>query len=70
VSVPAAVPRPIVERLNRDIGDYLRSPAAQAKFAPAGHEFIPGSPEEMTARIKAEIPVSAKLMRSVGIEPE
>lgn len=70
VSVPAGVPRPIIDKLNRQVNDYLRSPATQAKFAPAGHEFVPSTPEEMTERIRSEIPVSAKLMRSVGIEPE
>jgi tripartite-type tricarboxylate transporter receptor subunit TctC len=70
LSVPAGVPRPIVERLSRLVGDHLRAPATQAKFAVAGYEFIPGTPEEMTERIRSEIPLSAKLMRSVGIEPE
>ncbi len=70
LSVPAGVPRPIIDKLNRLVGDYLRSPATHTKFAAAGFEFIPGTPEEMTERIRSEIPLSAKLMRSVGMEPE
>jgi tripartite-type tricarboxylate transporter receptor subunit TctC len=70
LSAPAGVPRPIIDRLNREVVEYLRSPATQTKFAAAGFEFTPSTPEEMTERIRSEIPLSAKLMRSVGIEPE
>ncbi len=70
LSAPSAVPRPIIDKLNRQVGDYLRSPATQTKFAAAGFEFIPSTPEEMIERVRSEIPMAAKLMRSVGMEPE
>ena len=70
LSAPSAVPRPIIDKLNRQVGDYLRSPATQTKFAAAGFEFIPGTPEAMTETVRSEIPTAAKLMRSVGMEPE
>ena len=70
LSAPAGVPRPIVDKLNREVGIYLRSAATQSKFAAAGFEFIPGTPEEMTETIRSEIPTAAKVMRSVGMEPE
>jgi len=70
LSAPAGVPRPIIDKLNREVGNHLRSPATQKKFAASGYEFIPGTPEAMTERIKLEIPLSAKLMRSLGMDPE
>ncbi len=70
LSAPAGVPRPIIDKLNREVGEYLRAPATQARFAAAGFEFLPGTPEEMSERIRTEIPLSAKVMRSVGMEPE
>jgi tripartite-type tricarboxylate transporter receptor subunit TctC len=70
LSAPAALPRPILDKLNREVVAYLRSPATQKKFAAAGFEFMPGTPEEMNERIRAEIPLASKLMRSVGMEPE
>jgi len=30
---PAGVPRPIIEKINKDVTDYLRGADAQAKFA-------------------------------------
>ena len=70
LSAPANVPRPIIERLNREVGELLRSPAMQEKFASYFIEFLPSTPEAMTERIRAETPVWAKVMRSAGIEPE
>ena len=70
LSVPAGVPRPIVDRLNRETVALLRSPSLREKFANTGLEWLPGTPEEMSERIRAEYPVWVKVMRSAGIEPE
>ena len=70
LSVPAGVPRPIIERLNREIGDLLRSPSARDKFAASNIELLPSTPEEMEERVRSEIPLFRKLMRDAGIEPE
>ena len=68
--IEAGVPRPIIDRLNREVGDFLRLPSTHEKFAPSGYEFLPSTPEEMTERIKSELPMWTKVMRAVGIEPE
>ena len=70
LSVPAGVPRPIVDRLNREVGDLLRSPAAREKFAASNIELIASTPDEMDERVRTEIPLFRKLMRDAGIEPE
>ena len=70
LSVPAGVPRPVIYRLHRELGDMLRSPATREKFASSNIEITPSSPEEMTERIRSELPVWSKVMRSAGIEPE
>ena len=70
LSVPAGVPRPIIERLNREIVDLLRSPSAREKFAASNIELLPSTPEEMEERVRTEIPLFRKLMRDAGIEPE
>jgi tripartite-type tricarboxylate transporter receptor subunit TctC len=70
LSAPAGVPRPIIDRLNREVGDYLRLPATYDKFSSAGYEFMPSTPEEMTERVKSELPMWTKVMRAAGIEPE
>lgn len=70
LSVPAGVPRPIIDRLNRETVALLRMPATVEKFSGTGMEFLPGTPEEMSERIRAEFPLWSKVMRAAGIEPE
>jgi tripartite-type tricarboxylate transporter receptor subunit TctC len=70
LSVPAGTPRPIIDRLNRETGDWLRMPATQEKFAPNGFDLLPSTPEQMAERIRVEFPIWTKVMRSAGIEPE
>jgi tripartite-type tricarboxylate transporter receptor subunit TctC len=67
---PANLPRPIIERLNREVGDILRTPAMQEKFAAAGIEITPSSPEELAERIRADLPYWRNVMRDAGIQPE
>ena len=69
-AVPAGTPRPIIERLNAEIQAMLRSPLTEQRFASAGIELLPSTPEEMLARVSAEIPKYAKIMRQAGIEAE
>ena len=67
---PAATPRPIIERLNREVGEVLRTRGLKEKFAPAGIDIAPSTPEELGERIRADFPYYGKLMRDAGIQPE
>jgi tripartite-type tricarboxylate transporter receptor subunit TctC len=69
-SVPAGVPRPVIDKLNRELGVILRSPATLERLASQGLDALPSTPEEMSERIRVEYPVWAKVMRGAGIEPE
>jgi tripartite-type tricarboxylate transporter receptor subunit TctC len=68
--VPAATPRPIIERLNREVGEVLRTRELKDKFAPAGIDIAPSTPEELGERIRADLPYYGRLMREAGIQPE
>jgi tripartite-type tricarboxylate transporter receptor subunit TctC len=67
---PANVPRPIIERLNREVGETLRAPATREKFAAAGVEITPSTPEELGERIRSDLPYWTQVMRDAGIQPE
>jgi len=67
---PAGTPRPIIERLNREVGEVLRTRELKEKFAPAGIDFAPSTPEELGERIRADLPYYGKLMRDAGLQPE
>jgi tripartite-type tricarboxylate transporter receptor subunit TctC len=68
---PAGVPRPIIDKLNREVVSMLRLPATREKFAAlAALELTPSTPEEMAQRIRSDFPIWTKVMRDAGIEPE
>ena len=67
---PANTPREIVERLNREVGEILRTAQLKEKFAAAGIDITPSTPEELGSRIRADLPYYGKLMREAGIQPE
>jgi tripartite-type tricarboxylate transporter receptor subunit TctC len=67
---PAGVPRPIVERLNREVHDMLRARTTREKFADGGIEITPSTPEELGERIRSDQPVWTKILRDAGIQAE
>jgi len=67
---PARLPRPIIDRLNREVGEILRLPAVHDKFASMDIVLSPGTPEALAERVRNEIPIFAKVVREAGIEPE
>jgi tripartite-type tricarboxylate transporter receptor subunit TctC len=67
---PAGLPRPVVERLNRETGEILRTPAVRDRFTELNIDLLPSTPEEHAERVRREIPIFTKAMRDAGIEPE
>ena len=55
VGGPANLPRPIVDRLNKEVRVALTKPAAAKRLAELGMNTAPNSPEEFAAFIKSEI---------------
>ena len=70
VSTQAAVPRAIVERLHTEIGAWLSAPQMAERLASQNLEATYSTPEQMTERVRLEIPMWVKVMKSAGIEPE
>lgn len=54
IIVPAATPRPIVDRLNAALNATLASQAYRDRFAVTGDEVTGGTPEQFAATIKRE----------------
>jgi tripartite-type tricarboxylate transporter receptor subunit TctC len=66
----AGTPRPIIDRLNREVLDILRNQAFRAGFVQFGIDMTPSTPEELAERIRKDLPVWTKVMRDAGIQPE
>ncbi|MFM9969805.1 MAG: Bug family tripartite tricarboxylate transporter substrate binding protein [Burkholderiales bacterium] len=67
---PAGTPRPIVDRLSREIVGIVRQPAFKAKFAEGGIVTTGSTPEEFAATIKKDIQKWPKVLRDAGVQPE
>jgi tripartite-type tricarboxylate transporter receptor subunit TctC len=67
---PAGTPRPIIERLNREVGEILRTAELKERFAAAGIDITPSTPDELGERVRADLPYYTRLMRDAGIQPE
>ena len=67
---PAELPRPIVDRLNREVGELLRAPETRKKLAPLGINLAPGTPEGLGERIRKDAPFWTRVIRDARIEPE
>jgi tripartite-type tricarboxylate transporter receptor subunit TctC len=70
LSGPAGLPQPIVDRLNRETGEILRSASIRERFAKDDLEPRPGTPQAFDARIRADLPLWTRTMRDAGLMPE
>jgi len=69
--VPKGTPRPIVERLNKEINAVIASAEVKAGFEKLGLDFVdPSTPESATAFINAETAKWAPVIRAAGIQGE
>ena len=67
---PAGTPRPIVERLNKELRAALADPDVQKRIINEGGEPAPTSPEEHAAVIDREDSKWAKVISDAGIQPQ
>lgn len=70
VLAPAGTPRDIVQILNRSLARALAQPALQTRFAAAGLQAAPGSPEDFGKFIRAEVQRWAGLVKASGARIE
>jgi tripartite-type tricarboxylate transporter receptor subunit TctC len=68
--VPARTPRPIVELLYQEIGKAATRPDVKERLAAIGFETVVNSPEEFSARIKAEVQKWGRVIRDAKIKAE
>ena len=70
ILAPAATPRAIVDRLNREIVRILALPDLQQRLGALGAEAAPLTPAEFDRMIAEELAAAAKVARQAGIKPE
>jgi tripartite-type tricarboxylate transporter receptor subunit TctC len=67
---PAGTPRPIVQRLNKEVVAALKEPAIRERAVSLSLEIEPSTAEQLGARLRDDFPVWEKTMRLAGIQPE
>jgi len=67
---PAKTPKPIVAKLNREIGEILRAPETQETFLKQGVAAAPGTPEELGEWVKNELARWTPVIQAAGIKAD
>jgi len=67
---PAKTPRPVIDRLNREVVRILHLPEVVERLAADGSEPVGSTPEEFGAHIRAEIARWRKVIQEAGIRGE
>jgi tripartite-type tricarboxylate transporter receptor subunit TctC len=70
VFVPAGTPRPIIDRLNKELDAILQSPETKKFFVEQGAESGGGSPEDLNAFVRAETAKWAKVVKDSGAKAD
>ena len=67
---PAGTPRPIIERLNRELRAVLANDAVLNILRNEGVDTLATTPEEFTAMIDREEPKWSALIKAIGLQPQ
>jgi tripartite-type tricarboxylate transporter receptor subunit TctC len=67
VFAPAGTPKDIIARLNGEIVTMLKTPEVDARIKREGAVPIGSSPEQWSARFRAEVEKWAKVVKSAGL---
>jgi tripartite-type tricarboxylate transporter receptor subunit TctC len=67
--VPTGAPKEIVTLLNGEIVKIMAMPEMKERLVTLGFEPVASSPEEFTARIKAEIETWGRVIRAGNVKP-
>jgi tripartite-type tricarboxylate transporter receptor subunit TctC len=67
---PAGIPRPVMAKLNAEIGRVLSDPETQKRWAPIGIEPRPTTPQQFDQLIAAETALYTRIARAARITSE
>jgi tripartite-type tricarboxylate transporter receptor subunit TctC len=66
---PAGTPKPVIDRLHRDLSAVLQSPDVRDPLLARGIETVVSTPEEFTAYIKSESTKWNRVIRAASLKP-
>ena len=70
VFAPAAIPAPLIARLNTDIGRVLTTPEVKEKLGVLGVAVATSTPDELAAMVKNGLVTRGELIKAANVQPE
>jgi tripartite-type tricarboxylate transporter receptor subunit TctC len=67
---PAQTPRPVIDRLHREIVKVLAMPDVKEKLAAVGADPVGNSPQEFAAVIRADVTKWKRIVQETGAKAE
>jgi tripartite-type tricarboxylate transporter receptor subunit TctC len=67
---PAGTPRPIIDRLQRELKVVINLPEVREKMVAQGQTPVGNTPEEFMANVRADLPKWEALIKASGARPE
>jgi tripartite-type tricarboxylate transporter receptor subunit TctC len=67
---PARMPKPVVERLNRELNAVLSDPPIVEKLSTLGIVATPGSPQKLADQIRADLAKYGGVVKAAGIKAD
>jgi tripartite-type tricarboxylate transporter receptor subunit TctC len=70
ILAPARTPRPVLERLQKEIAALLKEPEMRERYATLGIEPVGNTPEQYTEQIRADLARWEKVVKQANIRIE
>jgi tripartite-type tricarboxylate transporter receptor subunit TctC len=70
IFAPARTPKPVIDRLNREIVKIVHSPAFSEVLVSEGATPVGNTPAELDAVVRADVKKWAEVVREAGLRPE
>lgn len=64
---PAALPAPVVQRLNQELNKAMKDPGVVKRFADFGMEAMPGTPDQFRAMARSESKRWGPVIKAAGV---
>ena len=68
IMAPARTPRPIIDRLQRELAEVLKDPEVRNRYATLGIEPVGNTPEQFAAQIRADLARWGEVVKTAGIK--
>ena len=66
ILAPAGTPKPLVERLSRDINEAMAYPETRERIVSLGYDVLGSTPEQFEAHLRSELARWGKVVRDSG----